>query len=299
MSYLNYGHLRYFWAVARHGSLLKASRELHLTPQTISSQLRILEENLGENLFDRVGRRLVLTEAGRVALRFADEIFSLGQELTNTFAGRQIGHTRRLVIGVANVLPKLVAERLISPALQLDEPVRVLCREAGVDSLLAEMALNRVDVVLTDTPTPPGVKIHAFNHLLGSCGVVFVASAELMHRYQKGFPYSLHAAPFLLPTEDTTLRHSLDQWFSKHEILPKIVGEFQNSALLKAFGQTATGIFAIPSVIEDEVIRQYMVATLGRTNEITEKFYAITTEKRIRHSAIAAICNNARSGLFG
>ncbi|MCP4604174.1 MAG: transcriptional activator NhaR [Proteobacteria bacterium] len=298
MNTLNYNHLRYFWTVARYGSLSKASDELHLTPQTMSSQIRALEENLGEKLFDRSERRLILTESGHLAFRFAEEIFTLGRELTDTLAGRLTGRALRLVIGIADVLPKLVAERLVAPAFELEEQVRIVCRETRAETLLTELAVHGLDVVLSDAPIPPAAKVRAFNHLLGECSVVFMVAERLAHRYRKGFPGSLDDAPFLLPTEDTVLRSSLDQWFDAHSIRPKVVGEFQDSALLKAFGQSGTGVFAIPSVIKDEVRRQYRVRSIGTADGIVERFYAISVERKIQHPAVAAICDSARADLF-
>ncbi len=298
MESLNYNHLKYFWAVARRGNLRQASSDMHLAPQTLSTQIQTLEEMCGEKLFDRVGRRLVLTEAGRVAQKYAEEIFALGQELMDNLTGRSEERPQRLIIGIADVLPKMVAERLIAPALHLEKPVRVICRETNATALLAELSIHHLDVVLSDTPIPHAVNIRAFNHKLGECGVTFMVAEKLATHYRKNFPRSLHTAPFLLPTEDTTLRHSLDQWFEKHSIRPRIVGEFQDSALMKAFGQEGTGVFATPSVIEKEVRRQYKTEIIGRTNDIIERFYAISAERRIHHPAVAAICERAREDLF-
>lgn len=298
MESINYQHLRYFWAVARAGSLTRASEQLSLTPQTVSTQIRDLEKALGEKLFLRTGRRLVLTDGGQLVYRYADEIFSLGQELMETLQGRPSGRPLRLVVGVADVLPKLIAHRLIEPALQLEEPVQVVCREDRPEKLIAELAVHGLDVVLSDAPIPPGVKVRAYNHLLGECGVTFMASARLADTYRKKFPRSLEGAPFLLPTENTVLRRALGQWFTEQGIHPMIAGEFEDSALLKVFGQAGVGIFAVPSAIEDEVERQYAVRQVGKADGVVERFYAISVERKIRHPAIAAICNIARTELF-
>ena len=294
---LNYQHLRYFWAVARHGNLTRASVELHLTPQTVSTQIRDLENGLGVELFSREGRRLVLTDIGRVVYRYADDIFNIGREIQDVVRGLP-GRPLYLAIGVADVVPKLIAHRLIEPAVQLKEPVRVICREGKTDRLLAELAIHNLDVVLSDAPIPPAVKIRAYNHLLGESSVTFMASDRLARNCRKGFPESMNGAPILLPVEGTTLRGTLEQWFDTLEIRPTIVGEFEDSALLKAFGQAGVGIFAVPSVIQDEVEKQYGATPIGVAEGIIERFYAISLERRIRHPAVEAVCMVAKSELF-
>jgi LysR family transcriptional regulator, transcriptional activator of nhaA len=294
---LNYQHLKYFWAVSRHGNLTRASAELLLTPQTVSTQIRDLEKGLGVELFSREGRRLVLTDIGRVVYRYADEIFNIGREIQDVVRGLP-GRAMYLVVGVADVVPKLIAHQLIEPATQLKEPVRVICREGRTDRLLAELAIHKLDVVLSDTPIPPAVKIRAYNHLLGESKVTFMASDRLARNCRKGFPESMNGAPILLPAEGTVLRGTLEQWFDSLEIRPMIVGEFEDSALLKAFGQAGVGIFAVPSVIQDEVGRQYGVEPIGVVEGIVERFYAISLERKVRHPAVAAVCIAAKSVLF-
>jgi len=295
---LNYQHLRYFWAVSRHGNLTRASAALHLTPQTVSSQIHDLEDGLEEKLFARQGRRLVLTDIGRVVFRYADEIFSLGQELQDAVRGLPAGRPMHLAVGVADVLPKLIAHHLIEPALRMEEPVHVICHEAPPERLLAELAIHGLDVVLTDAPIPPAVKIRAYNHLLGECGITFMASGKLASGLRKGFPGSLDGAPLLVPVRGTAVRQELDTWFSTRSIRPAIVGEFEDSALLKVFGQAGTGFFAVPSVVEDEVRAQYDVEPIGTVDEIVERFYAISVERKVQHPAVAAICDAARGDLF-
>jgi LysR family transcriptional activator of nhaA len=295
---LNYQHLRYFWAVARHGNLTRASAELGLTPQTVSAQIRRLEEGLGEELFARQGRRLVLTDVGEVVLRYADVIFDLGGEIQAVVRGLSADRPLHFSVGVADVIPKLIAHRLIEPALQMEDPVRIICREDSSEKLLAELAIHGLDVVLTDAPIPPEVKIRAYNHLLGKCGVTFVASSELASRLRKGFPGSLHGAPFLVPVRGTALRQELDIWFNTRNIQPAIVGEFEDSALLKVFGQAGTGFFAVPSVVEDLVRLQYGVEPIRTLDGVVERFYAISVERRVQHPAVAAICETARADLF-
>lgn len=294
---LNYQHLRYFWAVARHGNLTRASTELHLMPQTVSTQIRDLEAGLGVALFTREGRRLVLTETGHIVYRYADEIFGIGRELQDAVRGLP-GRPMHLTVGVADVLPKRIAYRLIKPALQLSEPIRVICREGRTETLLTELAIHRLDVVLSDAPIPPTVKVRAYNHLLGESKVAFMASARLAADCRPGFPESLNGLPVLLPTEDTVLRRALDQWFDSRGLRPRIAGEFEDSALLKAFGQAGVGIFAVPSIIQDEVGSQYGVEQIGVADQIVERFYAISLERKIRHPAVAMICQTARSTTF-
>jgi LysR family transcriptional activator of nhaA len=298
VEWLNYHHLLYFWTVAQEGNLTKGSARLHLTPQTVSTQLRTLEEVLGEQLFDRSGRQLVLTETGRLVYRYADEIFALGRELKDTLRGGPAHRSLKLLVGVADVLPKLVAYKLIQPALQGDSSVRIWCEEDTGERLLAKLAIHELDVVLSDSPVPGNSGVRAFNHLLGECGVTFMASAALSPMLRKRFPQSLESAPFLLPLEGTTLRHSLERWFDTQKIRPVVIGEFADSALLEAFGQAGAGVFAVPSVVADDVRRQYKVRKLGEAAEIVERWYAISMERKIHHPAVAAICQAARSDLF-
>ncbi|MFO0691725.1 MAG: transcriptional activator NhaR [Myxococcota bacterium] len=298
MEWLNYHHLLYFWTIARTGSISAASAELRLAQPTLSGQLRVLEDQLGTKLFERSGRRLVLTDVGRDVFRYADEIFALGRELMDTVRGRPTGQGRRLVVGVADVVPKLVAFRLLEPALRLAEPVRLVCREDDSERLMADLAVQALDLVISDSPIAPSVKVRAFNHLLGESGTSFFAVATLAAEHRRGFPRSLSGAPMLLPVESTVLRRSLDRWFDAEQIRPRIVSEFEDSALLKAFGHAGMGIFPGPTILEAEIRRQYGVTVVGRTDAVTERFYAITVERRIKNPAIAAISEAARERLF-
>ena len=298
MSHLNMHHLKLFWAVAKEGNLTRASATLHLTPQTVSMQIRDFEASIGEKLFHRTGRRLSLTDLGRVALQYADEIFSLSQELSETLRGQPSGRPLRLVVGIADVLPKLIAHRLIEPAFHLGEPVRIACREGTPEKLLSELAVHGVDVVLSDGPIPSAVRVKAYNHRLGSCAVTFMARAELAASLRPEFPKSLDGAPLLLPSESAVVRRELDGWFDSLVITPVIVGEFDDSALMKVFGQAGVGAFPVPTVIADEVAQQYGVQIIGTTEELAESFYAISIERRVRHPAVGAICAAARSELF-
>jgi len=296
MEWLNYHHLLYFWTVARTGSISAASKELRLASPTISNQIRKLEDSLGEELLRRSGRSLVLTDMGRIAMRYADEIFSLGQEFTSTMKERPTGRPLRFCVGIADVLPKTIAFRLIEPALRLSTPVHLICREDRPDHLLADLAVHDVDVVLSDAPASPAANVRAFNHLLGECGVSFIAPQKLAF-LKKGFPRSLDGAPFLLPLDNTALRRDLDEWFHSQNLRPTVVGEFADLALLRVFGEEGFGVFAVPSVMEEQ-LRPYGLHKIGATTTITVRFYAISVERQVRHPAVIAVCEAARNSLF-
>jgi LysR family transcriptional activator of nhaA len=299
MSRLNYKHLHYFWTVAREGSIAQASEILHVTPQTISGQLSLLEESVGEKLFARSGRSLVLTEAGRVACDYAEEIFLLGRELEDLLKNQSTtGVPVSFHVGIADVVPKLIACRLLEPAMGLPEQMRIICHEDKLENLLADLAVHKLDIVLADSPMPPTMNVRAFNHLLGECGVTFFGIPALAERFRPGFPHSLNGAPMLMPTTGTTVRSSLMQWFDTLEVHPQIAGEFADSALMKSFGQSGAGIFSAPQVIAQEVMRQYQVETIGHTNEVKEQFFAISAERRIKHPAVAAVRDTARKKIF-
>ena len=299
MEWLNYHHLHYFWVVAREGSILRACEKLLVSQPTVSTQIRSLEKSLGEKLFARVGRNLVLTDAGRTVYRYADEIFSLGQEIPDAIRGKSSLHELKLVVGVADVLSKLIAYRLLEPALRLSEPVHFICRDGKAEELLADLAVHRLDLVLSDTPVTPTIRVRAFNHLLGECGISIFGTAALAKRYRRNFPQSLNAAPMLLPTENTSLRQVIDQWFQSEGIRPAVAAEFEDSALLKVFGEAGLGLFPAPAVIEREVQQQYRVRMAGRIETAKTQFYAISTERKLRHPAVKAISEAARGSLFG
>jgi LysR family transcriptional regulator, transcriptional activator of nhaA len=294
VEWLNYHHLLYFWVVAREGSLAKASAELRLAQSTISGQIRALERSLGEQLFTKSGRRLALTEIGRTVYRYADEIFGLGRELQDTLKGRAPGRPLSLNVGVADVVPKLVARRLLEPALQLSTPVQLVCREDKPDRLLGELAVHGFDIVLSDAPAVPSVRVRTFDHLLGESGIELFATPALARLYRRRFPASLDGAPLLLPTENTSLRRSLDQWFAAHDLRPRVVGEFEDSALLQVFGQAGFGIFPAHTFIADEVRRQYQVQPVGLLERVRERFYAISVDRKLKHPAAIAISEAAR-----
>lgn len=298
MAWLNYHHLYYFWTVAREGSITRACEVLHLTQPAVSAQLRTLERALGERLFERRGRLLVLTGIGRIAYRYAEDIFTLGRELQETLAGQPTGRPARLVVGVVDAMPKLMAYRLLETTMRAPEPVRLLLREGPADRLLAELAIHTIDVVLSDAPVPSTVRVKAYSHLLGECGVTIFGAPSLVDAYRRRFPSSLDGAPFLLPTDGTTLRRSLNDWFAELGVKPTVLAEIEDSAVLKVFGQAGLGLFAAPTAVEREIRRQYGVRVVGRVNGIRERFYAISAERRIRNPAVQRIYDAARHALF-
>ena len=298
MSALNYKHLHYFWAVAKAGGIARASERLHLTPQTVSGQLSLFEKLLGYELFTRVGRRLELSEAGRVLLSYADEIFTLGEELEGVMRHPTQGRMPQFRVGVSDAVPKSIAYRLLEPAVHLPQPPCIVCREGKLANLLSELAVHRLDLVIADSPMPPTVSIKGFSHLLGESDMTFFATTRLARKHKGSFPHCLDGAPMLLPGEDAAVRARLMQWFEKLQAHPRIVGEFDDGALLKAFGQVGVGIFAAPSVIAKEVCLQYGVVAIGHTGVVTEQFYAISVERRLTHPAVIAISSAARQQLF-
>ncbi len=299
MEWLNYHHLLYFWLVVREGGLAPAAAKLRLSPPTVSAQVHALEGVLQERLLVKRGRKLELTDVGRVVYRYAEEIFTIGRELQDTLKGRPSGRPLRLVVGVANAVPKLIARRLLAPAQNLGHAVQLVCREDHPERLLAALALHELDVVLTDSAAHvKGGGVRVFSHLLGECGVSFFATKKLARKLEPGFPASLDGAPALLPTESAGLRRQLDAWFERERVRPLLVGEFDDSALLKAFAQDGMGFFASPSVIATEVERQYSVVRIGQVDSIRERFYAITAERRIRHPAVVAISEAAHREIF-
>ena len=297
MRWLNYHHLLYFWTVAREGSVTKACRSLHLTQPTISAQLKALEKSVKTPLFERRGRAMTLTEAGKTVYRYADEIFSLGRELEDVVRGRPAGGAIRLVVGIADTLPKLVIHRLLRPAFHIGDEVRVTCIDGAPDRLITQLALHELDLVLSDSPANPQIGLRAYNHLLGESGVSFFGAPNLLKSYRRDFPASLNGAPFLMPMGNSVLGRSLEQWFDDNGIRPVIRGEFADSALLKVFGAEGEGVFAAPSVIEEEVQRAYRVGVIGRADKLRERFYAISVEKRMQHPAVVAISKSARQSM--
>jgi LysR family transcriptional activator of nhaA len=298
VEWLNYHHLLYFWTVARVGSIAKASRELSLAQPTISGQIRSLEESLDVKLFERAGRGLKLTEMGHIVFRYADEIFSIGRELMDTVKGRPVDRPLHLRVGVSDAVPKLISQRLLAPALHMDDPVQIVCIENKTDRLLAELSIHGLDLVIADAPIAGEAKVRAYNHLLGETSVSFLAVPKLARHHKGDFPGCLDGAPLLLPAEGTVLRRALDHWFEDLDLRPRIVAEFDDTALLKAFGQAGEGIFPGPAAIAKTIVDQYGVRVLGTTDAVRERFYAITVERRIKHPAVVEISRFARERLF-
>jgi len=294
MEQLNYHHLQYFWMTAREGSMTRAATKLGVTPATLSIQIHELERFLGRQLFRKAGRGLVMTETGESVYRYASDIFATGEEMLNALRGNPVGAPLLLRVGVKDVMPKLVAFRLLQPALQMPTSIRLVCREGDVDHLLSELSIHRLDVVLSDTPIDPRLSVRAYSHLLGESNVVVVGIPKLADQYRDGFPASLQSAPFLLPTTDTVLRRSLDVWFHDQAIEPDVRCEFEDAAMLKCAGQAGIGLFCIPKIILTEVQSMYGVQWVGDL-PITERFYAISVERKIKHPAVLAISSAANA----
>ncbi len=299
MERINYQHLYYFWTVAKHGGISAACEILHLAQPTISAQLTVFEQAVGAKLWRKEGRKLILTDTGRAVFHYAEEIFALGREMTHMLKGRMTERGLRLNIGVSDAMPKLIAYRLIAPLLRLSEPTQIHCVEDKTERLLSEISLHGIDMLLSDVPATPASGARVFNHFLGESPVGVFAAPHLAQRYLQDFPRSLNGAPFLLPTTNTALRRSLDQWFDSRQISPAIQAEIEDSALLKTFGAAGAGLFFSPSAVAGEIQRQYGTAMLGVADGVMERFYAITAQRRLKHPLVAAVLENAQQGLFG
>lgn len=299
MTNLNFKHLRYFWMVAKAGSIAGASKHLHLTPQSISGQLGELEASLGVALFRRVGRGLELTEMGQRILSYAEQIFTLGNELIEQVQDQATRQSLPFRVGVADSVQKSVAYRVVEPALHLAEPVRLLCREGHLTPLLAELAVHRLDLVIADRPMPSNLNVRGYSHFLGESDLTVFAARDLARSLTGSFPALLDRAPFLLPWDDVAFRSALLRWFEAQHVYPRIVGEFEDSALLKAFGRAGAGLFVAPTAIVDYITEQYAVVPVGRIESVAERLYAITTERRLQHPAIVAVVQARQRGLFG
>lgn len=299
MRHLNYNHLLYFWTVAREGSIARASEVLYLTPQTISGQLKLLEESIGKPLFHRVGRRLVLSETGQIVNQYADEIFSLGAELAQRMKSSQPGAPFVLNVGIVNSIAKLIGYQVLAPALGLDDKIRMVCWEGDLEKLLADLAVHRLDVVISDHPIPTGLSVKAYNHMLGESGVSFFCAGEQASTYLRKFPRSLDRAPMLLPVNTSALRRRLDDWFEQNALHPEVVAEFDDSALMKAFGGAGAGVFPAPTAIAATLERMYGVKRIGSIDSVQETYYAISPERKITHPAVLRITELARDRVFG
>jgi len=298
MANLNYKHLRYFWMVAKAGSIARASERLHLTPQSISGQLGEFEAALGVDLFRRVGRGLELTETGQRMLGYAEQIFTLGDEMLESVQDDSV-QSMPFRVGIADSVPKMVAYRLVEPSLRLDEPVRLICREGRLATLLGDLAVHRLDMVIADRPMPENLNVRGYDHFLGESGVTVFGAPALLGRADRPFPQLLDGTPFLLPGADVALHARLMRWFEAQRLHPRIVGEFDDSALLMAFGQVGAGLFVAPTAIESHIVEQHHVQAIGRIEAVREQIFAITTERRLTHPITAAICQLAQHDIFG
>jgi LysR family transcriptional activator of nhaA len=297
MRHLNYSHLHYFWVVANEGSIAQAARILHITPQTISGQLKLLDDAVGDPLFQRAGRGLVLTDTGRLVKQYADEIFSLGAELTQLVKGRQ-AQSRLLHVGVVNSIAKLIAYRVLRPAISSSAAMNLVCTEGALEDLLAGLAVHRLDLVISDRPIPVGMSVKAFNHALGSSPIAFFAKPASVRRYQTDFPKSLQDAPMLLPGHASATRRELDDWFERVGVEPRIVAEFDDSALLKMFGAAGVGVFPAPHAIAREIERMYGARAVGLAEDVQESYLVISPERRLKQATVVEMINQARKQLF-
>ncbi len=295
---LNFRHLHYFWVVAKEGSVTRAAERLGLAIQTVSAQLSLLEQAVGKALFKPQGRRLVLTEAGQTALRYADQIFLLGEQLQEALADIDTEPVMRLTVGISDSLPKLIASRLLDAALALPQRVRLICYEEQFESLLGKLSVHKLDVMLTDRPVPPGSSLRVFSHLLGETQISLFALPALAERYLDNFPKCLNGAPLLLPTRNNAVRGRIDNWLEMHEVHPDLIGEFDDNALLLTFGRAGRGLFPAPSVLAKDVLEQFGAVEVGAMAQVREQIYVISNERKIKHPAIEAILNAMHIDVF-
>lgn len=294
---MNLKHLFYFWKVAKHGGVLRASEAIHITPQTLSGQIKLLEDSLGTPLFARQGRTLELTDAGRLALEYAEEIFTLDAELEQALRNFSTDRPVEFRVGVSDALPKSLAYRLLRPAVSLPDPVRIVCREWRLDRLLAELALHRLDLVIADTPIPAGIDVRAYSHALGRSGISFLASHTLAAQASEPFPRCLAQLPLLTTGDDSAVRRKLIEWFDRQRLAPRIAGEFDDSALMTAFGREGVGVFPVASVLEEEYLADGDLRVLGRVEEPHIDYYAFSVERRLTHPCVLAITATAEENL--
>ncbi|MEK8086985.1 transcriptional activator NhaR [Aquabacterium sp. A3] len=296
---MNYKHLQYFWAVARMGGVVKASEHLHVTPQTVSGQIQLLEDAVGRPLFRKKGRKLELTDTGELVYSYARDIFHLGSELEELLRQpRGVQRPVELRVGIVDAVPKLVAGQLMQPAMAGPQPFRVICREGKIESLLADLSVHRLDLVLSDRPLPPALSVNAYTHRLGGSQVGFYASQALAATFEQPFPALLEGAPLLSPGSESAMGLRLRQWLGKQKLRPRVVGEFDDSAMVKALGMQGLGVFLAPRVLDESVRRQYDATCLGEASDLIEEFHVITVERRITHPGVVAITEAARQGLF-
>lgn len=292
---MNFKHLYYFWKVAKHGGVLRASEAIHISPQTLSGQIKLLEDKVGTALLKRTGRSVELTEAGKLALGYAEEMFTLGAELDQVLLQYPLGHAIEFRVGVSDALPKSLAYRLLRPAIKLDEPVRIVCREWRLDGLLAELALHRLDLVISDSPVPANVDVKAYSHNLGESSVTFMAHPALAEKSSLAFPHNLEKLPILLPGEDSAMRRAINEWLEQKRLRVSVVGEFDDAALMAAFGREQVGCFPIPSVLTGEYKHDGLLVPIGTADAIKIKYYALTIKRRLSHPCVIAITSQGES----
>lgn len=295
---LNYKHLHYFYTTAREGSVAGAAALLHVSPQTISGQLGVFQEYLGVELFDRKGKQLVMNDMGKMVYEYAEDIFALGAELQRSIKDGDNKEQFHFAVGVTEVIPKILSVNILETCFQFDEPMKLVCREGDFDTLLSELALNKLDLVLTDRQLPPGLPLRAYNHFLGECGLTFYAGAEGAAGLARNFPYSLHQQPLLISGDKSNQKMNLQSWLDGLRVVPRIVAECDDSALIKYFGRSGFGVFCTPSIIERHVVAQYGVSVIGRTEEVREHFYAVSPERKVKHPGVKLLLDSAR-GFFG
>ena len=295
---LNYKHLHYFYTTAREGSVASAAALLHVSPQTISGQLSIFQEYLGVELFDRKGKQLVMNDMGKMVYDYAEDIFSLGTELQQSIQRRDNKEQFRFAVGVTEVIPKILSVNILESCFDLNEPMKLVCREGDFDTLLSELALNKLDLILTDRQLPPGIPIRAYNHFLGECGLTFYSGGKKVKKLAADFPQSLHQHPLLICGDKSNQKMNLQSWFDNEQIAPQVVAECDDSALIKYFGRSGRGVFCTPSIIETHVVEQYGVSIIGRTEEVRENFYAVSPERKVKHPAVKRLLDSARQ-FFG
>lgn len=295
---LNYKHLHYFYTTAREGSVASAAALLHVSPQTISGQLGIFQEYLGVELFDRKGKQLVMNDMGKMVYDYAEDIFSLGAELQQSIQRRDNKEQFRFAVGVTEVIPKILSVNILESCFELTEPMKLVCREGDFDTLLSELALNKLDLILTDRQLPPGIPIRAYNHFLGECGLTFYSGGKRAKKLAADFPQSLHQHPLLICGDKSNQKMNLQSWFDSEQIAPQVVAECDDSALIKYFGRSGHGVFCTPSIIETHVVEQYGVSIIGRTEEVREHFYAVSPERKVKHPGVKRLLDSARQ-FFG
>jgi len=295
MKQLNFHHLQYFYAVAKEGSVTRAAELMNVTPQTVSGQISTFESYIGAPLFKREGKRLEPNSLGQVTLRYADDIFNLGNELSRTLATQDVGKVANFNVGIVDVIPKVMVYEILNGCFDLDNRFVLECHEGGLPSLLADLSINKLDLIISDQPLPVGVSVRAVNHYLGQSGVTFFVRKDQSETYQADFPQSLHKAPFLMPSRNSALYQNLISWFSQSQITPNVVAEVDDSALLKFFGQAGRGIFCVSSAVEHDILEQFDVAVIGRIDAVSDRYYGILPERKFKHPATDAVLHAAEA----